>query len=253
MKTKFKLFIFDLDGTLLDTIEDITFSINKTLNYFDLPEINIYECKNMIGEGMETLCAKAISYSFKKLVKKKVDLDLLPDKEILEEFFKNKNINLKIFTNYMNKNYNENCFNYTKPYEGIIDFLEKVQLIRKIEKINFSILSNKPDVFVKKMVNRYFKKYNFYPIIGGSAKIPLKPSKESLYNLLNYIDDYESIKFNEIVIIGDSKIDVLTAKNSNVYSCFVKWGFGSLKDLEINQIYPDIILEKPHEIINLFQ
>lgn len=293
MSNNIKIMIFDLDGTLLDTLDDITFSINKVLNNFNLPLINKNECKKMIGEGVETLCARALSYSLIKNKKNINDIDILklPDENIINEFLKNNNISMNLIVSLMNKYYNKYCFNLTKPYDGILEYLEKITKFRKKnEDFVLSILSNKPDFFVKRMAKRYFKKYNFFPIIGGRKNKPLKPDKNSVYNLIyeifnnkffdKYLNEIKFIKFrknkskkilidfenkniidknnkvilnfDQIILIGDSKIDILTSKNSKIKSCFVKWGFGDLDEIKNLGIEPDFIIDKPSELNNLF-
>jgi|GEM_PF-3606583 phosphoglycolate phosphatase len=296
-----KIFIFDLDGTLLDTLEDITYSINETLNLFNLPKISSYECKNMIGEGMQTLCEKAITYSFAKNLGINFKFYEIPNYEILKRFENEYNVSIEKFTSIMNENYNKNYLKFTKPYSGIIELLNKLKKNIYNKEIIVSVLSNKPDIFVKNLVNYFFSNYSFYPVIGGIDSNFLKPSKESIYNLLNQLkskinedlknnNNYEysknlskineiileykdineniynqkqkNIKFDNnqnnyliknqnIILIGDSRIDMLTSKNSNILSGFVNWGFGNLFNLKEDGLIPDFIFENANQIYNL--
>jgi len=301
MLEKPKIFIFDLDGTLLDTLEDITYSINETLNLFNLPKISSYECKNMIGEGMQTLCEKAITYSFAKNLGINFKFYEIPNYEILKRFENEYNVSIEKFTSIMNENYNKNYLKFTKPYSGIIELLNKLKKNIYNKEIIVSVLSNKPDIFVKNLVNYFFSNYSFYPVIGGIDSNFLKPSKESIYNLLNQLkskinedlknnNNYEysknlskineiileykdineniynqkqkNIKFDNnqnnyliknqnIILIGDSRIDMLTSKNSNILSGFVNWGFGNLFNLKEDGLIPDFIFENANQIYNL--
>jgi phosphoglycolate phosphatase len=189
--------IFDLDGTLLNTLDDLANSTNYALSELNFPQKTREEIRMAIGNGVEQLIRKTVPFN--------------TDEKDIQEC-------LSIFKIH----YLHNSRTFTKPYEGIIKLLETL----KKKKFKIGVLSNKFDVAVKKLCNEYF--YGLIDIATGeSIDVPKKPSP---IGLLRTINDLQSNK-NRTVYIGDSEVDIETAKAAQVYSVGVLWGYRDEKTL----------------------
>jgi len=219
MVKNFKGFIFDLDGTLLDTIEDIKNSMNLVLEKRGFPVHNTEFYKKAVGEGTE------------KLV-----IDSLPEDKRDEKTVKECLYELK-------ENYSKMWANKTKPYEGIPEILNT--LINK--GIIVSILSNKDDKFTKAMVKYFFPNYNFAFVFGSRDGIPKKPSPE----VPLYIAEKTEIPPDQYAFVGDSSFDIQTGKNANMFSIGVSWGFKPIETLV--ESGADLIVETPDQILALLK
>lgn len=186
--------MFDLDGTILHTITDITIALNTALKTcgYDF-SYNDEETVKLIGMGAHTIIARVFNH--RKHSKK--DFDLL-----YAEF---------------QKNYQKFQGTYAKPYDGIINLLEQ---LKKENKLLF-VVSNKPDHLAKIIAEHYFPE-KFDLIFGHQENLPEKPDPY----LINLIVDQYHLNKEEILFIGDSDVDYLTAKNGQVPFCLVKWGYG---------------------------
>lgn len=210
-----RLCIFDLDGTLLDTIEDIAHAFNNALVKSGLPTHDISKYRKMLGDGIIKLSIRATR--------------LTPDddkfKAIVDDF---------------------SCFygkcnsKYTKCYEGIPELLDNLQN----NSVKIAVLSNKPDLFVKTLVAKYLGNINFSYIQGGLESVPLKPDPTSVNNIISKL----KVSKDETLFIGDSVVDVETAKRARVSCAAVTWGFQSKESL-INA-NPDYIIGRPIDILN---
>lgn len=208
---KIRGIIFDLDGTLIDSIEDIGDSLNRTLNKLGLREYSKEDYKQMVGGGFRNLVEKAVASN--------VD-------QVLEGF------QLEYSRGYLNK---------TKPYEGIINLLD--QLVER--KILIAINTNKYEEFIGSIVDKYFSDYNFVDIIGFNERIELKPSPMGAEIIL----DKMGLRREEILYVGDSSVDIETAKNAGLKSVGVDWGFRGKEELE--SFGADYIALEPSDILNL--
>ena len=186
-----KTIIFDLDGTLLNTLDDIHLSINYALKKFGYEEHSINETRNFVGSGIQKAIERAIP--------KVTDISEL---QLITECFKTY--------------YKDNMYAHTKPYDGIIDMLK----ILKQKGYKTAVLSNKYDIAVKSLVKRYFE--NFIDIsIGESETIRRKPQIDGINKIITELNT--DIKSS--IFIGDSEIDIQTAKNADIPCISVLWGF----------------------------
>ena len=189
--------IFDLDGTLLDTLADLSDAANYALRECGYPERTDNEIKYFIGNGVENLIRRAIPKN-------------TPEDKMQEC--------LAIFKIY----YMHNSRNNTKPYKGIIPLLETL----KKKKFKIAVLSNKFDNAVKKLCNEYF--FGLIDIaVGTSSEINLKPSPDGVLKIL---EEFGSDK-NKTVLIGDSEVDAETAINAGVNFLGALWGYRDEKTL----------------------
>lgn len=207
--------IFDLDGTLLDTLDDLTNSVNYALERLDLPTRSKDEIRSFVGNGVEKL----------------VELSV-PEKTSYDQFAKC----LLLFK----KHYSENMQQQTKPYDGIIELLDYL----KKNNYNMAIVSNKFQEGVTDLNNHFFSKY-IDVAIGKSPKMRKKPYPDTI---LSAIDELGVSKEN-CLYIGDSEVDILTAKNANVKSVSVTWGFRN-EDL-LREFGANYIINSPKDLISI--
>lgn len=207
--------IFDLDGTLLDTLEDLRDSTNIALCKSGYPERSLEEVKCFVGNGV------------KKLIERAVPVDT--DSENIEDC-------LGVFK----ENYKKNMFNKTAPYNGILEILS----ILKEKGFKIAVVSNKFDAAVKDLCEKYFKDLVSIAI-GQSENIPKKPSPESVFKAIEGLNS----KAENTIYIGDSEVDCQTAKNAKIPCIAVTWGFRSKDVLQSNGA--DYIVDAPCDIIKI--
>lgn len=200
----YKAIIFDMDGTILYTIEDLKDSVNFALNKLNLKQRTLEEITSFVGDGIYELIKRATDNNQEKIEK-------------CFELFKN--------------HYKNNSTNKTKPYKNSIETL----LYLKKEGIKLAVLSNKIDSEVKKLSEFYFKDI-FDISLGESEKFPKKPNPASC----NYIINKFNLKKEEVLFIGDSEVDIKTANNANIDCISVSWGYKE-KDFLIKNNAKNII------------
>lgn len=209
-----KAVIFDLDGTLLNTLEDLTDSTNFSLRYFGFKEKSIDEVRRFVGSGVSKLIERCIPKGKSN-----------PDFEKCLEVFK--------------KHYAQNMFNKTKPYDGIIELLSDL----KTKKIKTAVVSNKFDDAVKGLCEKYFDGLiDFCAGENEKEGIRKKPSPDTVLKVLK---DFK-ISYDEAIYVGDSEVDIATANNSKMECVSVLWGFKD-KDFLLNN-GAKILISEPDEI-----
>ncbi|MCR5260965.1 MAG: HAD-IIIA family hydrolase [Candidatus Gastranaerophilales bacterium] len=183
--------IFDLDGTLLNTLDDLREAANYALRECGYPERSQEEIRNFIGNGVEMLIRRAVPEG-------------VPEDKIQEC--------LAIFKIY----YLHNSDNHTRAYDGITELLQ----ILKKKGFKIGILSNKFDRAVKKLCEDYF--FGLYDTaVGESPDVAKKPSADGVNKIIKELGADKS----KTVLIGDSETDVETAKNAGIYFLGVLWGY----------------------------
>ena len=211
-----KVIIFDLDGTLLNTLDDLADSTNFALSKFSYPTRSIEEIRTFVGNGVAKLIERAI-----------------PDGKNNPNFDKC----LDIFK----QHYSINKYNKTAPYNNIINLL--IELKEKNYKI--AVVSNKFDLAVKDLCQKYFP--NLIDVAIGeneAAGINKKPSSDTVNLVLQQLN----LNSDQAIYVGDSDVDILTAKNSNMPCVSVTWGFRDKEFLIKNNA--QIIINTPKEIID---
>ena len=211
-----KAVIFDLDGTLLNTLDDLADSTNYALSKFGYPTRTIEEVRQFVGNGVAKLIERAI-----------------PEGENNSNFEKC----LSIFK----ENYAQNMYNKTAPYNGIIEMLSNL----KSKGIKIAVVSNKFDLAVKELCKKYFEGFIDFAAGENEAQgIKKKPAPDTVISVLN--------EFNfapeDAVYVGDSDVDIMTAKNSKMSCISVTWGFRDEKFLLENGA--TILINAPSEIYN---
>ena len=212
-----KTVIFDLDGTLLDSIEDIASSMNKVLESLQLPTHKIEDYKHFVGGGVDILVENALSNQ---------------SKEIKDEVIKRFKIE-----------YDGKLHSKTLPYDGIYELLDE---LKKLD-INLAVLSNKPHEFTVSYVNHFFKNYNFKEIHGQKKDVPKKPDPKAALDIVKCLDS----SCENTYFVGDTKIDMQTAKSANMTAIGVLWGFRDEK--ELRDFGADFIVSNPLEILKIIK
>ena len=213
-KKSIKLLIFDLDGTLIDSAPDLHTSINYTLKIFNKEEIDIDTVRRYIGDGAKMLVTRALSGGE----------DVYNEEEVQRA--------LKVFMD----NYKKNSCNKTYLYDGVKETLEKLSH-KKV------IVTNKPYEFVEPILEKLGIKHFFEFWIGGDSLDEKKPSSKPLL----YVCDKLNINPKNTVMIGDSKNDIFAAKNANIKSVGVTYGY----EKNIKNYKPDLIVNHFKELLTL--
>lgn len=183
--------IFDLDGTLLDTLTDLTDSVNTVLARYSLPQYSAEEIRGFVGNGIRRLMQLTI-----------------PDGEAHPQF--------EEIYNEFREYYNMHCMECTEPYPGILLLLSELQK----EGYKTAIVSNKADSAVKILKDIYFR--DLIPVaIGESPSCRKKPAPDSVYQAMEELGTDKA----HTVYVGDSDVDLRTAENAGIPCILVSWGF----------------------------
>lgn len=191
--------VFDMDGTLLDSLEDIASNFNSTLEHFGFATYPISMYREMLGYGPIQTFKLTIPQNYRD------------DETFINEL-----------VDHFKKTYWDNAFTYSKPYVGIIEMLKEIQ-----QKCDLGVFSNKPQALLEYITNYYFPDIDFKYIQGSGSSPYLKPEKESVDVLIERSGFYKQ----NILFIGDTVIDAKTAQAANLKSVGVTWGMGNEEDL----------------------
>lgn len=209
-----KLAIFDLDGTLVDSLGDLADACNNGLRKFGYPVHELEKYRYFVGDGVL------------KLVER-----ILPEEKRSEESI----AALKAeFDSYYNVHYADK----THPYDGIVSLLDKLAE----RGVKLAVASNKPDEFTKAVVKVFFEG-KFDMVVGKCPDTEKKPAPDILLKIMDALD----VSADETVMIGDTNVDIRTAKNAGVSSIGCLWGFRTMEELE--QAGADHIVSSPNEIL----
>lgn len=213
---KFKAVLFDLDGTLVNSLIDIADSINKVLQNQNLPTHSYEVVNNFIGSGLHVLVTKALPENHR-------------DTETISATFEE-----------MMFHYRENCTNKTVIYDGIIQLLDEL----KSKNIKLAILSNKADELTKKIGNTLFPDY-FEIVAGLKSEATKKPNPAAAIEISSDL----GFSTEEFLYVGDSGIDMQTAKNANMHAVGVLWGYRPKEELVAEGAQS--IINHPLELLEL--
>lgn len=207
--------IFDLDGTLLNTLEGLKNSTNFALKKFNCPEITLEQTRSFVGNGVRKLIERAIPNGEKN-----------PDFEKCLNTFK--------------EHYSKTMYQKTVAYDGIEDMLTEL----KKRGVKTGVVSNKFDTAVKELCKNYFDGL-IIVAIGESPNVRKKPAPDSVLKAMKIL----GAKPENTLYVGDSDVDIQTAKNSNLKSVGVTWGFRDRELLE--EEGADFIINTPCELLEL--
>lgn len=210
---KYKAVIWDLDGTLLDTLEDLKNSVNYGLDEFNMPNITLEMTRRFVGNGVGRLIELAVPEGTDKETEAKV----------LASF---------------KAHYEEHSLDATKPYEGVVDVLKAL----KEKGYKMAIVSNKIENAVGELAEKFFPGL-IDVAIGETPDVPKKPAPDMIFKALDRL----SVAKEEAIFIGDSDVDVATGINSGLDMLTVLWGFRD--EDELIEAGAKVFVRKPDEIL----
>ncbi len=214
-KKRMKLAVFDLDGTLVNSLADIAEAANYALRTLGLPEHELSKYNYFVGDGLDKLIQR-----------------ILPeDKQ--DRFDKAK----ALYNEYYSKNYMVK----TTVYDGIKELLNSL----KEKNVILAVASNKTDIFADNVIEHYFGKDVFRLVCGKADGVPIKPDPAVLNGVIEKLDAKKSNCF----MIGDTKIDIHTGQNAGVETIGCLWGFRTREELV--SAGADHIAEKPSDILDI--
>lgn len=208
----YKAVLFDLDGTILNTLDDLFYSTNYALEKYNLKKRTYEEIRCFVGNGVKVLIEKAVGENHQHLV----------DNVILE--FKN--------------HYKEHSLDHIKEYDGIKELLNEL----KRKGLKLAVVTNKFNQAAQDIINKYFNGI-FDIVLGETKELNRKPYPD----MCNYVLKELGINPSEALYVGDSDVDILTAKNAGLKCISCSWGFKT-KD-ELISFEANIIIDIPTELL----
>lgn len=212
-----KLLIFDLDGTILDTVDDLAASTNYALRMCGFPVHKSSDYHFFVGNGINKLFER-----------------VLPDGKKTQE-------NIFQVRHYFLEHYEIHNSDLTKPYAGIAEVLKTLQNAG----IKLAVASNKYQKGTEKLVHHFFSEIHFVAVFGQRENVPTKPDPTIVYDIL----EIAKIEKQNVIYIGDSGVDMLTAKNSGIDAIGVTWGFRPRTEME--EFSPKYMIDYPSEILRI--
>lgn len=215
--SKYTTIIFDLDGTLMNTLDDLTISTNHALSQMGFPTRTIDEVRQFLGNGVRTLIEMA-----------------LPEKTTEDTIERTISCFLQHYTSH--------CKDHSRPYDGILELLSSLKKMG----VKMAIVSNKPDVEVKKLNAEHFAEF-IDVALGENEKsgIPRKPSPAMVYEAINQLGSEPE----KCLYVGDSDVDILTARNAGIDCLSVTWGFKTAEFL--SQFGATRMIDSPSEMLEV--
>ena len=211
---KNRLIIFDLDGTLLNTIGDLAVGCDHMLKLRGLPTHTYEQYCSFVGNGILRLVERA-----------------LPEELRTEEYVKAAR---KDFVDF----YIENIDTHTVPYTGMVELVEALHR----DGAKLAVASNKFQAGTDKLIRKFFPNIDFVEICGNREGVPLKPDTA----LVDFILEKAGVERNRVAMVGDSGVDIQTARNAGITSVGVSWGFRSVEELKENRA--DYIVSSAEEL-----
>jgi phosphoglycolate phosphatase len=215
MKTMIKAIIFDLDGTLLDTLHDLADSVNHVLTNHGMKNRTVDEIRSFIGNGVPTLISRSVPEG--------------TDKTVTDECVRE-----------MAEYYKDHADIKTKPYDGIKELLETL----KNKGIRTAVVTNKVENAAEILCNNKFGGV-FDCVIGDNGKDRLKPHPDNVFRAIDTL----GCEKKEVLYVGDSDVDMITAENAGLESIGVTWGFRSRMVLEMAGA--ESIIDHPSELLDI--
>ncbi len=212
---KIKGIIFDLDGTLVDSIEDITDAMNRVLSSQGFPLHSVDDYKYFVGKGLRELIIEALPKQNRS-------------EETIEKCF-----------DLMREDYGKNYLVKTKAYKGVNDLLDSLKEMN----IKMSVLSNKVDEMTKQVVKEIFGGNTFDIVLGKTSRFPRKPDPAGAL----FISKQMGIDPENMAYLGDTNTDMETARNAHMLAIGALWGFRTKE--ELLQHGAEIVIEHPMDLI----
>jgi len=213
---KFDTVVFDLDGTLLDTLDDLALSVNHALSSYGLPVRSLAEVRGFLGNGIRFLMERAVGDAVHGVMFEKV---------------------FQTFRSH----YVKHCLDSTKPFPGIMRLLA----VLKEAGVKMAIVSNKLHPAVRELNERFFQGY-ISTAVGESGTVRRKPNPDAVLAALKQLGS----SFEKAVYVGDSEVDLATAQNAGLPCVLVLWGFRDASYLRsLDNVYA--YLQKPEELLEV--
>lgn len=210
-----KAIIFDLDGTLLNTLEDLADSMNSVLMRMGLPTHPVDAYKYFVGDGIEKLASRALPETHQ-------------DKETVKSCVEE-----------MQREYGAHWRVKTCPYKGIDAMLNSLAE----RSISLNVLSNKPDALTQLTVSAFFSSYSFDMVSGAKKEIPKKPDPTGALHIVKALN----LSRDQFLYLGDTKTDMETARNAGIFALGALWGFRTASELRASGAHA--LLEQPLDIL----
>ena len=212
-----KAVIFDLDGTLLNTLDSIAYFANKTLEKYGYDTIAVEKYKKLTGNGARVLMERML---------KEVHAEGYDFEKMLNDY---------------NKSYDDDFMYLTRPYDGILDMLGE---LRK-KGIKTAVISNKPDSTTVQVVREMMGELTPDIVRGGREGVPLKPDPTAVLEIIEQL----GVEKADCLYVGDTATDMETGKNAGLFTVGVLWGFRDREEIE--KAGAKAIVSKPAEILKL--
>ncbi|MFO0910469.1 MAG: HAD family hydrolase [Isosphaeraceae bacterium] len=213
----FRAVVFDLDGTLLNTLDDIAAAANTVLAETGFPTHPVESYREFIGRGVSILFQRALPETAR-------------DAETIVRCVNGFQVAYGVLWNHL-----------TRPYDGIPALLDELTARATI----LTLLSNKPDDFTQQCARQYLAAWPFRVVIGASDRIPRKPDPTGVFELAAQV----GLPPREFVYVGDSAVDMETATRAGMYPVGVSWGFRPVS--ELRQAGARAIIETPNQLLDL--
>lgn len=214
-----KLVIFDLDGTLLNTIDDLAHAANHALTVCGFPTHEISSYPFFVGNGVGRLLERVLPMDHR---------DAATISRVRE-----------IFQDY----YDRHLYDYTRPYPGIENLLDDLAA----KGVKFAVASNKYQAATSALIAHFFRRLPFESVHGMRPNVPAKPDPSIVFGVLRDIPTPKA----DVVYVGDSGVDMETARRACIESVGVTWGFRPIG--ELRQFYAEHIISEPSRLIELCQ
>jgi phosphoglycolate phosphatase len=215
VKHDLRAVLFDLDGTLADSLADLANATNWALTQLGCPTHPLESYRYFVGEGARELCARALPADKQNLVDDALRL--------------------------MRERYDAHCFDLTKLYPGIPELISALAE----RHYRLAVLSNKPDVFTERMISRYFNPSPFTIVRGQLPNVPLKPDPTAALRISQEI----GVPPAQWLYLGDTNTDMRTARAAGMHAVGVLWGFRDREELV--ESGAEHIVAKPEEVLRL--
>lgn len=209
-----KLVIFDLDGTLLNTIDDLSHAANAALKACNWPLRSQSEVQTFVGNGVSKLLERALPAG--------------------KQTTENVSALKQAFFAY----YDTHLWNHTHPYEGVKETLRFLQT----HHVQLAVLSNKYQVATERLIQHFFPQIKFVCVVGQQEGLPTKPHPQGVLQILSAA----RVGKSAALLVGDSDVDMQTAHNAGIESCAVTWGFRSREVLAAQR--PAYIIDTPLQL-----
>ena len=207
--------IFDMDGTLIDSLEDLTDSVNETMTYYGFSSHTLEEYRYFVGNGA------------RKLIERSIPKDRANDSDFVSEVLE-----------YYNGCYKHHLTNKTRPYDGIIDMLTRLQE----KNIPLGVCTNKQQFAADEIISTMFPANMFDAVIGDQKGLPRKPDPTKVLQMATQFN----VNPERVAYFGDTSVDMETAHNAGFLSIGVTWGFRP--KMELIESGAEVIINHPSEL-----